>query len=235
MELLLNTLKSRIIQGAVLLLLLIPQDSKAQETTGSREDGRALATTLSHIQLRATLLDTGVFGREVDLFSTIYTNDSPLMSGWMRAVDTSAYPIMFGAPPAYFLTAALRDDVQLRDATAFALAWIGTAGSALVLKKVVKKPRPYVVEPGVTRKLHYASDTSLGDYSSMPSGHAALSAVIATFASLEFPKWYVVAPATVWSVSSSISRIWHGVHYPSDVLAGTILGAAAAVTVHSLK
>jgi membrane-associated phospholipid phosphatase len=68
----------------------------------------------------------------------------------------------------------------------------------------------------------------------MPSGHASLAAAIAMSWSLSHPKWYVIAPGAVWASSVALSRVWLGVHYPSDILAGTLLGAGIGVGVHLL-
>jgi len=95
------------------------------------------------------------------------------------------------------------------------------------LKHAVGRPRPFVTltdvhnPPGVGRA---------GNYSSMPSGHAANCFAAAMIAWLYFRR---SARVTVpLAISVAVSRVYNGVHYPSDVLAGAILGAgygAAAV------
>ncbi|ULT24063.1 phosphatase PAP2 family protein [Sphingobacterium sp. E70] len=39
-----------------------------------------------------------------------------------------------------------------------------------------------------------------------------------------YSKWYVVAPSLLWAGSVGYSRMYLGVHYPTDVLAGAVLG-----------
>jgi membrane-associated phospholipid phosphatase len=61
---------------------------------------------------------------------------------------------------------------------------------------------------------------------SFPSGHAADGFFIAVFLGLYFPKmrWFFIALATM----TAYSRIYCGVHYPSDVVAGALMGTALA-------
>ena len=58
---------------------------------------------------------------------------------------------------------------------------------------------------------------------------------MATSWSLSHPRWYVIAPAVVWATSTSLSRVHLGVHYVSDVAAGTLIGSGMAIAVHLLR
>jgi undecaprenyl-diphosphatase len=96
-----------------------------------------------------------------------------------------------------------------------------TAQSALVsiLKSLVGRVRPcdalsWCVPIGVA---------SPGG-GSFPSGHAAGSFAFATFVAVRSPRW--AAPAFVWAALVAWSRCVLGVHYPSDVLGGAMLGIA---------
>jgi membrane-associated phospholipid phosphatase len=63
---------------------------------------------------------------------------------------------------------------------------------------------------------------------SFPSGHTSDAFATATSLSIAFPKWYVIAPSFLWACSVGYSRMDLGVHYPSDVMAGAIIGAGSA-------
>jgi undecaprenyl-diphosphatase len=93
---------------------------------------------------------------------------------------------------------------------------------AAVLKQVVERPRPYLPfpepEPLVGTALGYA----------FPSGHAATSFAAATVLSRAGPR---LAPALfALAVAIAWSRVYVGVHYPSDILAGALLGVLVGGT-----
>jgi undecaprenyl-diphosphatase len=63
---------------------------------------------------------------------------------------------------------------------------------------------------------------------SFPSGHAATSFACATILAALEPRLRV--PAYVLAVAIALSRVYVGVHYLTDVLAGALLGVATART-----
>jgi undecaprenyl-diphosphatase len=67
----------------------------------------------------------------------------------------------------------------------------------------------------------------------MPSGHTARAFTIATLLSLAArPRWRPIAFGMASLVG--LSRIYLGVHWPSDVMAGALLGTTLAMAVHWL-
>jgi undecaprenyl-diphosphatase len=101
---------------------------------------------------------------------------------------------------------------------------VGQAGSS-VLKNFYERPRPDLVPHAV-----YVYSASF------PSGHSMLSATVyltlaALIASLEprrAAKALVFATASLVMVAVGVSRIYLGVHWPSDVLAGWCAGSGLA-------
>ena len=171
-------------------------------------------------------------GLDERLLFGVYAVEAPAFRGAMRAADVSAYPVFFGAvPAAWGGTWLLRDRDDWADAYRLTLSQAATAVTTIGLKRLIRRPRPYAALPSITSR---TSDGSLGDSFSMPSGHASTAFTLATSWSLSHGRWYVVVPSFVWAGSVAISRVWLGVHYPSDVLAGSALGAAIAVGVHLL-
>lgn len=165
------------------------------------------------------------------LVRTVNGWDAPAFRIWMQVADRSAYPGMFGSVPAWWVASALSDGVESQDALGFTLAWAGTAGAVWAGKRLLARPRPYAVLDGLVDR---GGRGALDNRSSLPSGHAALSAVSATWLILEQPDGPAPWLAGVWAVSVGTSRIWKGVHYPSDVLAGMALGVGAGLLVHRI-
>ena len=62
---------------------------------------------------------------------------------------------------------------------------------------------------------------------SFPSNHAVNASVLATLTTLYMPQLWL--PATALAFLVGYSRVYVGVHYPLDVLAGSLLGIAVAL------
>ena len=85
------------------------------------------------------------------------------------------------------------------------------------IKHAVARPRPCVALSDVVQRLGRAGSGS------MPSAHAAnwFAATMVVFLFYRRSLWFMLPMA----LAVSFSRVYNGVHYPSDVLAGAILGA----------
>lgn len=174
-------------------------------------------------------------GLEVRWLRQVYAYDAAGFSRAMRGVDATAYPLFGGSIAVAWGVAGLQEGGDYRVPYQMTLSAGVTVAMVLALKAVVRRPRPYRVVPGITsRSAGYGEDKGGTDQYAWPSGHAALAATLATTWSLAHPRWYVVAPAAVWASAVALSRVWLGVHYPGDVLAGLLLGSGIAVLINHL-
>lgn len=140
----------------------------------------------------------------------------------MKFVSNSEWAIGAGIPIVLISSGLIKhDSVFLRKSLVVGASMIIASGIASALKYSVNRPRPFVTYPDI-QKISPAGSPSF------PSGHTSSAFALATSLTLQFPKWYVAAPAYVWAGTVGYSRMHLGVHYPSDVLAGALVGAGSA-------
>ncbi|MEU9478835.1 phosphatase PAP2 family protein [Streptomyces sp. NPDC048191] len=118
---------------------------------------------------------------------------------------------------------------RARSAAARGLASLSVASMAIntIGKRSVRRARPVLDPVPLVRQLKRQPITT-----SFPSGHSASAAAFATGVALESPAWGAALAPVAFSVAAS--RVYTGVHFPSDVLAGAALGAGAAFLVRRL-
>jgi membrane-associated phospholipid phosphatase len=101
------------------------------------------------------------------------------------------------------------------------VAIVAAVSMSTVLKYGIHRERPYSRYPDIEK----LSDDSTPSF---PSGHTTSAFCTATSLSLMYPKWYVIVPSYSWAVAVGYSRMHMGMHYPSDVLMGAIIGTASS-------
>jgi undecaprenyl-diphosphatase len=89
----------------------------------------------------------------------------------------------------------------------------------LVLTEVPMRVRPYLAHPDLIRPVGYQFTDS-----SFPSSHAASTAAVLTVFGWAYLRTLPLAVG--FSLLMCFSRVHNGMHYPTDVLSGTLLGLA---------
>ncbi|MBE5931967.1 MAG: phosphatase PAP2 family protein [Lachnospiraceae bacterium] len=91
----------------------------------------------------------------------------------------------------------------------------------LGIKNIVARTRPYEVIDGLVNLVEKQSDFSF------PSGHSAHAFAVGVVLLVMLPRKFGV-PIFIISILMAYSRLYIGVHYPTDVIAGVLLGTIIA-------
>ena len=166
----------------------------------------------------------------------VYRQDSRFAHAFYRTVDASSWPVFLGSPVVAWAGAWwIGDGTHWDEAYRLTVSNLATVIGVQILKKRITRYRPYIVlDDIVSRSHHHGSIPGNVDRESFPSGHSAQAFSIATSISLSYPRWYVIGPAAIWATGVALSRPWLGVHFPTDILAGAVIGAGMAILVHIL-
>ena len=113
----------------------------------------------------------------------------------------------------------------LRVVAAFALGLVIALGIGAVLGKIWAEPRPFVAD-------HFVPLIAHGTDSSFPSDHLIVLGAIVGACLISARRLAMVGVALALLVA--VARVYVGVHYPIDVVAGFMLGLVCAVTVWSV-
>lgn len=129
------------------------------------------------------------------------------------------------------LSALILAWLWLRSHTSALFFLIGVGGAALlsyVMKFAFHRPRPELWPRLVTEPS-----------ASFPSGHAMVSAALVValmFLAWRTPyRWPAVVLGTLWTLVVGFSRLYLGVHYPTDVLVGWLAGTAWVAGAHLIS
>ncbi len=105
--------------------------------------------------------------------------------------------------------------------TSLAAIVIGALITNVTLKNLVARTRPYEVVEGLVLLIEKQRDYSF------PSGHTCASFAAAGVYWRMLPKKFGI-PLVILAAMIAFSRLYVGVHYPTDVLAGLLIGLFAA-------
>jgi len=147
---------------------------------------------------------------------------SPSVAPWVNRYENSVIFLVVGVPASLIIYGNLSNRMQYRNqglqlATSTFLAYMTVYG----LKKAVNRKRPY-------ERYDWVRHDLVEEDRSFPSGHMAGSATLTAFLWTQ-PKVskYIKMGALIWSVGVGVGRMYQGVHYPTDIIGGALIGVGS--------
>jgi membrane-associated phospholipid phosphatase len=160
---------------------------------------------------------------DINLLKQINRHETRFKNKFLELQAAAVTPVSIGLPAAIAITGFIKQDKQLqKDALYMCGGYILTAVITQSVKRAVDRRRPFQDYLFIVKR----DDESGG--LSFPSGHTSAAFSTAASVALRYKKWYVVLPAGVFATSVAWARMYQGVHYPSDVFAGAVIGAGSA-------
>lgn len=160
---------------------------------------------------------------DINTLHKINSLDSKFIRHSSKFIAGSTPYIVVGLPTCMAIYAGLNKDCDLfEDAVYIGTSVIEAFAVSYGSKILIDRKRPFEKYPDRVDEQECPGDPSF------PSIHTASAFSLATSLSIKYPKWYVIAPSALWACSVGFSRMNQGVHYPSDVLAGAVLGTGCA-------
>ncbi|MEM0143841.1 MAG: phosphatase PAP2 family protein [Candidatus Parvarchaeum sp.] len=129
----------------------------------------------------------------------------------------------------WVLGSSFNNEKAKKGALMLVIVFIAIIVIGLALKQVYYRPRPFL-NPILSSIDHVLVPKDFD--SSFPSGHALIVAGGAAVSFLFLRRRYSI-PLVIEAALVSYSRVYVGVHYPTDVIAGVILGVAIAFIICS--
>ena len=114
-----------------------------------------------------------------------------------------------------------RNKIMLINSFCVWLSFILARDMAIDLKALFARPRPFMTYPEIVQYSQVWND-------SFPSGHTSEAFAVALACCVIFSQSWIRWPLLCWALAVAFSRIYLGVHYPSDILGGVMVAALSA-------
>ena len=150
----------------------------------------------------------------LDFIRTVQLIHGPVLDAFFKAVTTLGEEdfFMIVIPTIFWC-------VDYAEGARLAFVFLLSPYVNSVLKDAFADPRPFELDPTVQRRFSGAEGYGL------PSGHAQNAVVLWGTMAICFRKAWLWAVAILLMVLIGFSRIYLGVHFPTDVLGGWVVGA----------
>jgi Membrane-associated phospholipid phosphatase len=166
---------------------------------------------------------------DINLLRSINLNRNVSLDKSFNFVTNTAAPVSFGVPATLWIIGVTSHNDQLvQQGVVSGSAAVLSLAVSYLAKYTIQRKRPYETYPDIQA---FSTDKT----PSFPSNHTSVAFASATYFSLAYPKWYVIVPSYTWASAVGYSRLHLGEHYPSDVLAGALIGAGSAFLCYKLN
>ncbi len=160
---------------------------------------------------------------DINILKEFNRNETVFKNKYLELNASSTTVLGLGIPAGIAVAGFITHNNKLkRDALFMGAAFLATGIITQSTKRIVNRKRPFE-----TYSFIITRDDESGGLS-FPSGHTSSAFCTATSLLLRYRKWYVIAPSCIFATSVAWARMYQGVHYPSDVLAGAFVGAGSA-------
>ena len=158
----------------------------------------------------------------LDQFTARHDGFEDVLSALMPWAEYLFAAVIIGL---FLLVPGRQRSLAQRAAVAAGASFILAAVVAHFIAGAIDRPRPFVAHPATIHAfLAHAADAGF------PSDHATAAFAIATAVALRQRSWGAVL--LVLAACVAAGRVFLGLHYPLDVVAGALLGVAAAAMLH---
>jgi len=166
---------------------------------------------------------------DIRLLRSVYSPEVVRSDDFFRFLSDSEVYLVIGTPAAIATAGLIRHDKNMfRNACVTVASTVVNVAVSNALKYSVNRERPFITYPDIIKKTDPHGP-------SFPSGHTANAFATATSLSLAYPEWYVIVPSFAYAGTVAYSRMHLGVHYPSDVTAGAVIGAGCAYLTYKVN
>jgi PAP2 superfamily len=160
---------------------------------------------------------------DLNLLKKINARETGFKNRFLEGTASSVTVTSIGAPVSTYIIGLIKHDKKLQqDGIYMAGGYLLSAVLTQSIKRVVDRKRPFETYAFIIKR----DDEDGGR--SFPSGHTSAAFCTATELALRYRQWYVIVPSYIFAGSVAWARMYQGVHYPSDVFAGALLGAGSA-------
>lgn len=170
---------------------------------------------------------------DIRIFRSINNNRSDFKDKFISLTDKTVVPAAIVVPITMFAFArGNKNTYDENSSVLLGVSEVTSLGLTLGIKKIFKRKRPFVT----LRNVYSSENNSPTDDYSFPSSHTSTVFSMATALTLRYnDSPLLIAGAYTYAMIVSYGRIYLGVHYPSDVLAGAVVGTGSAILIYSLR